>query len=85
MVFRFNKSDPIEDFALQTLTFGTASAPYMAMRTLKEVAKQEANKYPIGADVTLKDFHVDDLMTGSDTIGQVKEIWHQTMNLLKAT
>lgn len=83
MVFRFNKADPIEDFCLNTLTFGTASAPYMAMRTLEQLAADEAERFPVGSKVVKSDFHVDDLLTGDDTVDKVVEIWNQTKNLLQ--
>lgn len=82
LVFRFDKEDPIEDFQLNTLTFGTASAPFMAIRTLKELASDEAEKFPIGSKVVNSDFHVDDLLSGGDTIEEVKTIWRETTELL---
>lgn len=83
LVFRFNKEDPIEDFQLNTLTFGTASAPYMAIRTLKELASEEAENFPIGSKIVESDFHVDDLLTGGDSIDAVKIIYQETTDLLK--
>lgn len=82
LVFRFNKEDPIEDFQLNTLTFGTASAPFEAIRTLKELASDEAEKFPVGSKVVGSDFHVDDLLTGGDSIEAVKNIWKETRELL---
>lgn len=82
MVFRFNRTDPIEDFGLNTLTFGTASAPYLATRTLKQVAIDGERKYPVGSKVTKEDFHVDDLLTGADTVEKVKNIWKEVREML---
>ncbi len=82
MVFRFNKSDPIEDFGLNTLTFGTASASYMATRTLEQVAIDGEKEYPIGSNVVKNDFHVDDLLTGGDTIEMVATIWKEVREML---
>lgn len=83
LVFRFDKEDPIEDFQLNTLTFGTASAPFMAIRTLKELASDEAENFPIGSKIVDSDFHVDDLLTGGDSIEAVKNIWRETRDLLE--
>ncbi len=84
IVFRFSKDDPIEDFCLNTLTFGTASAPYLAMKSLEQVAVDGAINFPIGARVVKNDFHVDDLLTGEDSIEKVIEVWNQTRDLLKS-
>lgn len=82
MVFRFDRTDPIEDFGLNTLTFGTASAPYNAMRTLKQLAIDSGSKYPVGSKVVKTDFHVDDLLTGADTVEKVGIIWKEVRGLL---
>ena len=82
MVFRFDITDPIEDFVLNTLTFGTASAPYMDMRTLKQIAIDGKVNYPKSSRVVETDFHVDDLMTGGDTIEEVKIIWKDVKEML---
>lgn len=82
MVFRFNKTDPIEDFCLNTLTFGTASAAYMATRTLQQIAIDGEREFPIGSKIVKTDFHVDDLLTGADTIDEVKTIWKEIKELL---
>lgn len=84
MVFRFNKNEPIQDFCLNTLTFGTASAPYMAIRSLKQVAIDNTDRFPIGSKVVQNDFHVDDLLTGDDSIEGVKEIWSQVTKLMNS-
>ena len=82
MVFRCERTDPIEDFSLNTLTFGTASAPYMAMRTLKQLAVDGEKKYPVGSNVVKTSFHVDDLLTGSDTVEKVETIWKEVRGML---
>ncbi|XP_011707947.1 PREDICTED: uncharacterized protein LOC105462795 [Wasmannia auropunctata] len=40
IIWRFNDKDPIQVFELNTLTYGTASAPFLATRCLKELANQ---------------------------------------------
>lgn len=82
MVFRFQRTDPIEDFGLNTLTFGTASAPYMATRTLKQLAIDGEHKYPVASKIVKTDFHVDDLLTGADTVETVKTIWKEVREML---
>lgn len=54
----------------------------MAIRSLKEVASDEAENFPVGSRVVSSDFHVDDLLTGGDSIETVKKIWRETTELL---
>lgn len=82
VVFRFDERQPIEEFTLNTLTFGTASAAYMATKTLQQIAKDEEKRYPTGSRVVKTDFHVDDLLTGGETEESVKAIWREVRELL---
>ena len=40
--------------------FGNAAAPFVAQFVLKENAKKHANEFPLGSDVVLKHFYMDD-------------------------
>lgn len=40
-------------------------------------------EYPVGAKVVKTDFHVDDLLTGGDTIEEVKTIQKEVREMLK--
>lgn len=40
----------VQDFRLNTVTYGTTSAPYLAQRTLYQLAEDEQEKYPLGAE-----------------------------------
>lgn len=59
IVWRNEPNSPIIDYNLLTVTFGTASAPYVAIKTLQRLAKDEMYKFPVGAEATLNDFYVD--------------------------
>ncbi|XP_033360794.1 uncharacterized protein LOC117239402 [Bombus vosnesenskii] len=64
ILWRENINDPIKTYKLNTVTYGTASAPYLAIRTLQQLAQDEEQNYPIGARALKGDFYVDDLLTG---------------------
>lgn len=63
--WRFNSdgSKPIQYFKLLRLTFGTACAPYLAVKSLQRLAELEEAKYPLAAKITKQDFYIDDLIT----------------------
>lgn len=67
IVWRNEPHSPIIDFKLLTVTFGTASAPYVAIKTLQRLAKDEMTKFPVGAEAVLNDFYVDDILSGADS------------------
>ncbi|XP_050343813.1 uncharacterized protein LOC126769218 [Nymphalis io] len=72
----------IVDYELTTVTFGTASAPYQAVRTLHQVAFDEGDNYPLAKDKVLNCFYMDDLMTGCYEVDQGLEIYTQITELL---
>jgi hypothetical protein len=56
------------DFRLQTVTYGTACAPFLAIRTLRELASLERDNLPLGAASLDDDSYVDDILSGADTL-----------------
>ncbi|GJQ86566.1 hypothetical protein Trydic_g15641 [Trypoxylus dichotomus] len=53
---------------LNTVTYGTTSAPYLAERSLQQVAHENIEKFSAASRVILEDFYVDDLLTGTDNV-----------------
>lgn len=44
ILWRDNPNEPIKTFTLDTVTYGTASAPFLAVRTLKQLARDEGHR-----------------------------------------
>lgn len=84
IVWRSSPLMPLEDYKLQTVTFGVSSAPFLAIRTLRQLATDESTTYPQAAEIALQDFYVDDLMSGCDTIPEAKEAQNQLMQMLRS-
>ncbi|XP_075217811.1 uncharacterized protein LOC142322620 [Lycorma delicatula] len=51
--------DPIKTFKLLTITYSTATATYLATRTVNQLALDEESSFPV-----VEDFYVIDIMTG---------------------
>jgi hypothetical protein len=68
ILWRDSDEEEIKIFELATVTYGTASASFLAIRALQEIAKLEQHNMPTGAARILTDFYVDDLLTGANTI-----------------
>ncbi|UYV73416.1 hypothetical protein LAZ67_10003104 [Cordylochernes scorpioides] len=83
ILWRPSPEEPVVDYRLLTVTYGTTSAPFLAMRTLQQLAEDEGQNYPEASRVTLNDFYVDDLLTGAQTIAEAKELIDQLTDLMK--
>ncbi|XP_053964104.1 uncharacterized protein LOC128867038 [Anastrepha ludens] len=82
ILWRDEITDRIKTYKLQTVTYGTACAPYLAINCLQQLARDHMTSHPIGASVIANDFYVDNLMTGAPTIEEVIEIKQQVIEVL---
>lgn len=53
-------------FKLTTVTYGMRCAPFLAMRTLRQLAEDEHHRYPEAANVLNNAVYVDDILSGAD-------------------
>ncbi|XP_041976496.1 uncharacterized protein LOC121731208 [Aricia agestis] len=63
ILWRDEPSEPLRAYELNTVTYGTASAPFLAIRCLKQLADECTD--PLIQEVISKDFYVDDVITGA--------------------
>ncbi|XP_062700059.1 uncharacterized protein LOC134284795 [Aedes albopictus] len=81
--WRDNRNEDVRIFQLNTVTYGTASAPYLATKCLKRLAELDGHKYPEAARILSKDFYVDDMMTGVDSEEDGVRLCSDMQQLLK--
>ncbi|KMQ84705.1 gag-pol protein [Lasius niger] len=84
IMWRRHSEHELTTFCLNTVTYGLACAPFLAVRTLQQLARDENNKFPRGSSVLLQDVYVDDILTGADTIDDALQIQTQLIQLCKA-
>ncbi|XP_075149048.1 uncharacterized protein LOC142222851 [Haematobia irritans] len=70
ILFRERPEEDISDFELKTVTFGVNCAPYLALRTLLQLADDEEDKFPIGARCLRECLYVDDALVGAHTVDE---------------
>ena len=83
ILFRSNPQDSVKTYKLNTVTYGTTCAPFLAIRTLHQLADDEAELQPVAAALVKRDFYVDDLLTGADTQQEACFIRDELVQLLK--
>nr|XP_034830105.1 uncharacterized protein LOC117987255 [Maniola hyperantus] len=82
IVWRDNPQSEIEDYKLVRVTFGTAAAPYLAVKTLQQLAIDEGANYPTASVKTKSDYYVDDLMTGCETVEEGIQLYKEMTRLM---
>ncbi|XP_028156849.1 uncharacterized protein LOC114350305 isoform X2 [Ostrinia furnacalis] len=80
IIFRADPKHPLKTYSLNTVTYGTASAPYLATKclvSLAATATSEAVKSSIE-----RDFYVDDYLSGGNSIAGVVELGKDVISIL---
>lgn len=83
IVWREDSKQPIQDFKLTTVTYGTSCAPHLAIRTLRQLAIDEKDRFPRASEIVLNSFYVDDVLTGTSSIKDAVKIKDELVSLLK--
>ncbi|GFX15120.1 uncharacterized protein TNCV_2480341 [Trichonephila clavipes] len=52
--------EPIQNFRSTRIAYGIASASYLAIKCLQQLALNEANNFPLASNAALKDLYVDE-------------------------
>lgn len=66
LLFRFSPTDPVKTFEMSTVTFGQRSSPFLAIKTLHQLANDECENYPEVRRTIQRDLYVDDVATGAE-------------------
>ncbi|GFX64765.1 integrase catalytic domain-containing protein [Trichonephila clavipes] len=66
---------PVQTYKLNTVT---TCAPYLATRTIQQLARDEGEHYPLAASVTIRDIYMDDILT--ETLGSQIREWDEPLS-----
>lgn len=81
ILWRSEPSQPIKEYRLLTVTYGTASAPYQAVRCLQQLAVDEKLRFAEASKIVLQDFYVDDTASGSPNLEEAKSVVKELQDL----
>ncbi|XP_029155926.1 uncharacterized protein LOC114928760, partial [Nylanderia fulva] len=84
IVWRFSSRDPIQEFQLNTVTYGLACAPFLAIRCVKQLAGDAISDFSEASYVLLNDLYVDDILTGVKCTNDAINLITQLKNLLNS-
>ena len=82
IVWRNSPDEPIKHYELVTVTYGTASVPFLATRALNQLAMDNMNLYKDAAQSLLEDVYVDDIMTGTNSIESIMALKSNIITIL---
>lgn len=82
ILWREKPTEPLHTYQLNTVTYGTASAPFLSMRCIRQLALECGDD--VIARVITHDIFVDDLITGNDDFQTLLDVCQATYNILQS-
>ncbi|XP_011858396.1 PREDICTED: uncharacterized protein LOC105555956, partial [Vollenhovia emeryi] len=84
ILWRFSTEQEIDTYELQTVTYGEACSAFLATRALHQAALDLQQRYPEAAEIIIRDFYVDDLLTGDNDIERLSRIKEEIVTILES-
>lgn len=83
ILWRESPNDEVTDFWLTVVTYGLASSPFNAVRTLNQCALDHEAEFPQAAQTVRDDFYVDDLLTSAESVEEAITMKKNLIALLR--
>ncbi|XP_067205416.1 uncharacterized protein [Linepithema humile] len=71
-------------YRLNTLTYGTGPASFLATRCLLQLAIENATEFPEASKIIKRDFYVDDLITGGSSVIELLQRKNEITKILQS-
>ncbi|XP_044588714.1 uncharacterized protein LOC123267892 [Cotesia glomerata] len=73
----------ISTFELKRVTFGVSAAPFLAIRTVNQLADEESHNFPIASKILKRDLYVDNLSTGTNSLTEILQLRDEIIQLVR--
>lgn len=80
----WEEENQVKEYQLNTVTYGLASAPYLAIRVLRQLLSDEVDRFPLDAEVLNRDIYMDDVLTGAANLDATCCLLDQVVSLCTA-
>ncbi|XP_077275585.1 uncharacterized protein LOC143904642 [Temnothorax americanus] len=84
IVWRFSESEPILDYILTTVTFGTTASPFLAIYCLLKLAHDNRKKYPLVYAALIESLYVDDVVVSVRTVERAVALRDQLLEFFRS-
>ncbi|XP_018360607.1 PREDICTED: uncharacterized protein LOC108759598 [Trachymyrmex cornetzi] len=83
VLWRRSPDEPIEEYRLNTVTYGEASSSYLATKCIYRLAELGEREYPDASRILREEIYVDDIMTGAEDVRSAIVLQEEITELLK--
>ncbi|GFT55934.1 integrase catalytic domain-containing protein [Trichonephila clavipes] len=71
-------------YRLKTVTYGLSNAPFLAIRTLQQLAKDEKSRFLLASETLLYDTYMDDIVSGAPDLETAQQLQSQLKDALQS-
>ncbi|XP_058788565.1 uncharacterized protein LOC131662720 [Phymastichus coffea] len=72
---------PVHHYALQTVTYGEACAPYLALQTIRQLCADEGARFPLAREAAENDLYMDNFLSGGHSLETTRRLRDQLIAL----
>ncbi|GBM17928.1 hypothetical protein AVEN_111081-1 [Araneus ventricosus] len=84
IVWKTGPNAEVSAYRLKTVTYGMSNAPFLAIRTLQQLAEDEKSRFPLASEVLLHDTYMDDIVRGAPDLETARRLQSQLRDALKS-
>ncbi|XP_062716636.1 uncharacterized protein LOC115260563 [Aedes albopictus] len=84
ILWRWDKDEKIKEYRLNTVTFGTKSASYLATKCVQELLGSYRQQYPAAVEKAEKGIYVDDVLTGASSEEEARLLREQLTEMFES-
>lgn len=81
--WRADRNEPLQEYWLTVVTYGLASSAHNAVRALVQCGREAESEFPTASNMIMKDFYMDDFLSGAETESEAKYLAAQVTDILK--
>ncbi|GFX89479.1 integrase catalytic domain-containing protein [Trichonephila clavipes] len=77
IIWKHGLDAEILTYRLKAVTYGLSNAPFLAIRTLQQLAKDEKSRFPLASETLLYDTYMDDIVSGVPDLETAQQLQSQ--------
>ncbi|GFU46779.1 integrase catalytic domain-containing protein [Trichonephila clavipes] len=84
IIWKHGLDAEILTYRLKTVTYGLSIAPFLAIRTQQQLAKDEKSRFPLASETLLYDTYMNDIVSGTPDLETAQQLQSQLKDALQS-
>ncbi|KAF2902667.1 hypothetical protein ILUMI_03520 [Ignelater luminosus] len=84
LLWRFSPDDPLTPYRFNRVLFGNKSSPYLAIRTVRQLASVDSKSYSLASQAVSNNFYMDDFISSIENLPQAKKLYFELVGMFNA-